>query len=299
MKPARVAVLFASALLSSCGGAPPAALPQDTTMQRNSEAGHLAFSLDRPAEAAAQYQQALQRAEARDDAAAIGDYGYDLAVAELAANQPKQALASARMTEAELRRRSIAPFPALILVEATALYRLGDRQQADSLAKIVEAGEDQAAAAGASFLRGLIADEMGNAAGLDAAIARLAHPVTPGQSADAFELAARRDLRNGDYATAASEAQRAVALRRTNLDYRGMARALAVEGAAEASGGNTTTAADLYIRAAQSAAAQGDADAARPWLHRALALANTPTQRHLAQQTLAALDAGTTAPGQH
>lgn len=298
MRTASVAALaLAGALASGCGGGrPPPAAPADAAMERTSRAGHLAFSMDRPAEAAVQYQAALQRAEAADDAAAIGDYGYNLAVAELAANEPAKALRSARSTKVELIRRGLRPFPALVLVEATALYRLGKQQEADSLARVVEAGNDPAAAAAASFLRGLIADETGNQAELVAALARLQHPASTEQSADAFELAARRDLRDGDPKMAASEAARAADLRRGDLDYRGMARALALQGAAEAEAGNTSGAADLYIRAARSAAAEGDPATARPWLKRALALATTPALRQLAEQTLAELGSSQQSP---
>jgi TPR repeat protein len=53
------------------------------------------------------------------------------------------------------------------------------------------------------------------------------------------------------------------------LDYRGMARALSVAANAELRAGNTRAAAELYMRAGQGAAAQGDAESARPWLRRA------------------------------
>jgi tetratricopeptide (TPR) repeat protein len=300
VKQRRAAAFFAaSSLLSGCGGAPAEpARPQDTVLQRASEAGNLAFTLQRPSEAASQYERALERAEARDDAAAIGDYGYDLAVADLAANRPKNALAAVRMTRIELASRGAAPFPALVLAEATALYRLGERKQADSLATDAEAGSDPAAAAGAAFLRGLIADESDDHGGLDAALARLAHPANLEESADAFELAARRDILGGMFVRAKSEAARAADLRRTCLDYRGMARARAVEGKAAEEEGDTETAANLYIQAAQSAAAQGDASSARPWLRQALALANTPTVRNLVRQTLAELDTEKDGPAQ-
>lgn len=298
MKQLRAArFVVASALLSGCGGtAPRPAQPQDTVLQRESEAGKLAFSLQRPSEAASKYKEALERAEARDDAGAIGDYGYDLAVADLAANRPRDALAAARMTHIELANRGVAPFPALILAEANALYRLGNKTRADDLAADVEVGGDPSAAAGAAFLRGLIADESGNEAGLYAALARLAHPANTAESADAFELAARRDLAGRNFARAESEADRAADLRRTALDYRGMARVLAVEAEAAAEAGDRPTAANLYIRAAQSAAAQGDAGSARYWLRRALAQANTPMVRQVVHQTLAELQ--TTKDGQ-
>ncbi len=289
----------ASAALSGCGSTPPRpAQPQDTVLQRESEAGKLAFSLQRPSEAASQYKEALERAEARDDAGAIGDYGYDLAVADLAANRPRDALAAARKTHIELANRGVAPFPALILAEANALYRLGDIKRADGLAAAVEVGGNPSAAAGAAFLRGLIADESGDQAGLDAALARLAHPADTAESADAFELAARRDLGERKFVRAESEADRAAGLRRTDLDYRGMARALAVEAQAAAAAGDRATAADLFIQAAQSAAAQGDASSARRWLRQALVLADTPMLRQVARQALAELRTAKEGPTQ-
>ncbi len=301
MKPrSTAAFVVAGMILSGCASTPPhPAQPQDTILQRESEAGKLAFSMQRPSEAASQYKEALQRAEARDDAGAIGDYGYDLAVADLAANRPRDALADARKTHIALANRGIAPFPALILAEANALYRLGDKKRADDLAAAVEAGANPSAAAGAAFLRGLIANERGDQAGLDAALARLAHPTDTAESADAFELAARRDLGERHFARAESEADRAADLRRTDLDYRGMARALAVEGQAAAAAGESATAADLFIRAAQSAAAQGDPSSARLWLREALAQADTPMLRQVVRQTLAELHTTTNEPPPH
>jgi len=290
VKQVRATAFFVvSALLSGCGSTPPAAQPEDTILQRDSDAAKLAFSMQRPEEAAVQYAKAFKQALARDDAGAIGDYGYDLAVANLAANKPKDALAAARLTHTELANRGIAPFPALLLAEASALYRLGDRAQADNLAANVEVGHDPAAAAGAAFLRGVIADESGNQAGVYAALARFAHPANNAESADAFDLAARRDLAARIFPRAESEADHAVDLRRIELDYRGMARALAVEAEAAADAGDRATAAKLYIRAAQSAAAQPDAGSARHWLRQALAQANTPRLRQVVRQTLAEL----------
>ncbi|MBV8455287.1 MAG: hypothetical protein JO122_01575 [Acetobacteraceae bacterium] len=282
-------LLLVPVILTGCGGRQQPAPPQDSVLRREAEAGRAAFSLERPAEAAAQYKLALLRAEARDDAKAIGDYGYDLAVAQLAANQPREALASARQTETELARRGVAVFPALVLVEAVALYRSGASREADRLAAQVEAGGDPAAAARAAFLRGLIADEAGSEAGLAAALARLAHPVSAEERADAFELAARRDIRAGVFARAASEAAQAVALRRTAMDYRGMARGLAVQAEAIARMGDNVQAADLYMRAGESAAAQGDAGSARRWVHQAVALDDSPALRRTGRRTLAEL----------
>ncbi len=276
-------------LMGACGGTTQPAAPEDTTLKQSTHAAELAYSLDRPAEAITQYQRALERARARDDATAIGDNGYDLAVAQLAANQPKQALASVRMTRTELTRRGAASFPTLDLAEATADYRLGDKTQSDRLAAQVENGADPPAAARASFLRGLIADEAIDPAGLDRAIARLARIESSSQQADADELKARRSLRQGAFDAAATEAQHAADLRRDELDYRGMARALSVAADAETHAGKLEAAAGLYMRAGQSAAAMGDADMARLWLGRAMELENDPAQREAARLAIAAL----------
>jgi hypothetical protein len=275
--------------MASCGSAHTPSTPEDTTLHQNARAAGAAFSLDRPEEAATQYERALERARARDDAAALGDYGYDLAVAQLAANHPRQALASVRMTRDELARRGIASFPELDLAEATALYRLGAKRESSGIAVRLAAADDPAAAARARYLEGLIADETGDAAGLDAAIASLARPASADQQADMDELLARRDLGRSDFNAAIAEAERSADLRRTRLDYRGMARALSVAADAEAHAGNAQAAAELYMRAGQSAGAQGDADMARTWLQRAAALANDPVIRDAARHAIAEL----------
>jgi hypothetical protein len=272
-----------------CGSRQRPDTPEDVVLRQDARAGSQAFSLDHPEQAVAQYQLALERARARDDVVAIGDYGYDLAVSQLASNRPAQALAAARLTETELARRGRTSFPALVLVQAVALYRLGRKADADSLAAQAEDGGEPVVAMRASFLRGLIADESDNPAGLNAALARFAHPVSPQEQADADELAARRDLRQGSFGAAAIEAEHAADLRRSVLEYRDMARALSLAGDAMKRGGDAHAAADLYMRAGQSAAAQGDAQTARSWLRQALVLTEDPAKRRAVRQALAAV----------
>ncbi len=84
----------------------------------------------------------MTRAHERDDLEAIGDSGYNLAVAELHANAPDHALAAARATRAEIERRGAKPFPVLLLVEATALYRTGAAAEADVAAQRIQRSED-------------------------------------------------------------------------------------------------------------------------------------------------------------
>jgi hypothetical protein len=261
-------------LVAGCGGsAPDASPPTDETLQRETHAGRLAFELEREEEAVTQFRAALARAQERDDLAAIADNGYNLAVAELHANAPDRALADARATRLELERRAAEPFPALQLAEATALYRTGAAAEADRMAQVVQHSEDAEAAARAMFLRGLIADERDDLPGLTTAAGALNAAETPPFEADAAELAARLALRRGDAALAWRQASRAVELRQTTLDYRGLARALALEGAAAERIGDKAAAADLFLRAGRSAAMQGDKSTARVWLGRAASLA--------------------------
>jgi len=242
-------------------------------LQRQTHAGKLAFELERNEEAAAQYRTALSRAQARDDPDAIGDMGYNLAVAELRANAPDKALADARATRSELERRGSKPFPALLLAEATALYRTGATAEADRAARRIQQTEDADAVARATFLRGLIADDRGDAAGLATTADALTKAKTPPFEADSAELSARLALRRGDSARAREQAAHAVGLRQATLDYRGLARALAIEGLAVERAGDKIAAADLFLRAGRSAAAQGDKTSARDWLRRAISLA--------------------------
>jgi len=276
-------------LLGGCSSAPPPARPQDQSLQRYEKAGQLAYSLDRPQEAVTQYRLALAQAEARDDLTAIGNLSFNLVVAELRANRPAAALMTARRARAELLRRGGAAFPALDLAEATALYRTGDPAGADAMAARLQQDGDRETVAAASFLRGLIADDRHDAAGLAAASEALARATTlpmeagqadtgqagtgqgkdteakPAQRADALELQARLARQNGKFDATWADALKAADLRRDLLDYRGLARALSIAADAARRAGDRPAAADLYLRAGRSAAIQGDPVLAKPW----------------------------------
>ena len=131
----------------------------------------------------------------------------------------------------------------------------------------------------------------------DQALARLARPTSNDQRADADELQARRDLRQQAYAAAVTSALRAADTRRNLVDYRGMARALSVAAAAEFGAGHAGSAAELYLRAGQSAAAQGDAASARPWLREAVQLDRDAASREEAERALSSLDSSSESSG--
>lgn len=252
-----------------CGGssAPPQP-PPDEALARTARAGRLALDLERPAEAARLYGQALTRARQRDDAEAIADAGIGLAAAELDRGRPREALSTARTVRGELVRRN-APVPAaLSLAEAVALHRLGEAGAADRAAAQAAqaAGDDLPAFRRATFLRGLIAAGRGDAAGLAEARTALGAPEQPAYRADARELEALAALAAGGAEAARQAAAAAAADRREALDYRGLGRALALQAEAARRVGDRAGAADLWLRAGRGAAARDETATARRWL---------------------------------
>lgn len=116
------------------------------------------------------------------------------------------------------------------------------------------------------------ADEAGNTDDLRRALARLWGASAPLRRADRQELQARLALRQDDLAGARVATMQAAGIRQEAFDYRGMARALAVATLAAERAGDSEAAANLYLRAGRSAAAQSDSGTARPWLERVLGL---------------------------
>jgi hypothetical protein len=274
--------LLVPVLLAGCSSSPKPDPPQDATLARYDHAGDIAFNLEQPGQAVEQYKAALARARIRDDAGAIADAGFNLATAQLRAGQPRDALQTARLLRTEMGRRGIvdADFD---LISAVALFRLGDLAGADRVATGLTRGKspgqsgpqqsNPALANPAWFLRGLIADAHHDRAGLQKAAASLTPAADP---ADLAELQSRL-TQNAKLALHAAD------LRRDQLDYRGMARALALaarytKGSAEA--------ADLYLRAGRSAASQRDAADARAWLRKARDLAPDTALRGDVEQAL-------------
>ena len=257
-------VILALALISGCGGKPEPAAPIDPVIERHAYAGQSALTVERPRQAVEEFHRALARARERDDPEAIGDLGFNLAVAQLHAGEPAAAL-------------------------VIALYRTGQPAVADAVAARIEAGSD-AISARAAFLRGLIADDQADVTGLQAALDRIAGSREPEHQADAAELAARLALRRGDTARARAEAERAANVRRILLDYRALARSLALAARAAALAGDGAASADLYLRAGRGAAAQDDKTSAKRWLNQAIDLSHDPTLTRSARAALTDLD---------
>ena len=283
-------ILCVTVALGGCGGAHEPEVPPDPVLEREADAGRTALALEQPQQAIAKFRDALARARERDDAGAIDDVGFNLAIAELRANQADAALKTTIDIEAELQRRGVTAASPLPLAQAVALYRTGRAAEADRLAARLEDAADPEAAGRAAFLRGLIADDGGNDAGLSAALGRISKIAGAEQQADAAELQARLLLRQGDAARARTAADHAADLRRQLLDYRSLARCLALEARAAERAGEPAAAADLYLRAGRIAAAQDDTVSAKRWLAAAIALSRDPAVTRAARSLLVPAD---------
>ncbi len=268
---ALVALTALGAALAGCGGHPPAP-PADQALAQAAHAGRQALDLDHPAQAVTQYKTAFTLALARDDASDIGDLGYDLATAQLAAGIPKAALATVSRTRLALSARNSPGFAELDLVQAASLHRLGQDADADALAARAQADAgDPGTRVQASTLRGLIAAQRGDQAGLAAALAALGAPKHPTANwqANHDTLTARLDMLRGADDAAAAAAQSAADVQRQRVDYEAMEQSLVLAAEAEQSGGEADGAAKLYLRAGASAASRGDIVHARQWLSQA------------------------------
>ncbi|MBY0323839.1 MAG: hypothetical protein K2X72_34295 [Reyranella sp.] len=266
--------LLSALALAACGGGTPAdpGPPPDIKLDQANAAGTQALSMDLPSVAVRQYKVALSRAYERDDAGAIGDVAYNLALAQMKAGDSKAAIATAREARAELVRRRAAVPPELILVQSAASYRTGDLGAAAGAAQeVIDSGaKDPDAIRRAWFIRGLVAADRSDATGLAQAIAALAPPTKQADlEADRQELQGRAALLAGDSAAALTLFEQSAANRQQALDYRGMARALSLAGDAALRSGRAADAADFFLRAGRSALLQGDTATATPLLKRA------------------------------
>jgi tetratricopeptide (TPR) repeat protein len=271
-------------LLAGCAAASPApepAAPVDQELMSGWRLARYAFEEGQYDQAAQMYARVLERAYARDDLGAIGDVGYELAVVRLRQLDPSAAAGQARRTRDELRRRGDEPFAELYLVEAVALYEMGE--EVDAAARAEEAmalAQDPGApvAMRAWFLKGRIAADDVDGAGVQRALEALGGSPNPELQADRLELTGRFELIEGRPERALAAFRDSADLRRGAEDYLGMARVLALGGEAAERAGLSADAADLFFRAGRSAEVERDFANARRWLGAAARLAETTGQ---------------------
>jgi hypothetical protein len=238
-----------------------------------------------------QYKEALNRAYERDDAGAIADSAYNLALAQMRSGQSKAALATVREARAELDRRRATVPAELVLVQAAAAYRTGDLGGAQVAANEAIAGTagDADTLARAWFIRGLVAADRDDGAALAEAIANLStrNPSLSSKAdltGDLQELQGRAALLDNRPAAAFAMFEESAANRQQALDYRGMARALGLAGNAALRLNRPRDAADLFLRAGRSALLRGDREAALPLLKQAEEVARQTGQSDIIKE---------------
>jgi len=274
--------------LAACGGGGPVDTgpPPDVRLDQANSAGTQALSMDMPSLAVREYKVALARAYERDDAGAIADVAYNLALAQMKAGDPKAALATVRDVRADLDRRHVQIPAGLFLVQAAAAYRNGDLGGATAAAQeaLDRPAKDPDTAPRAWFIRGLVAADRSDGATLNQAIAALP-PTTPADlEADRQELQGRAALLDNRPADALALFEHSATNRQQALDYRGMARALSFAGDAALRSNRAAEAADLFLRAGRSALLQGDTATALPLLKRAEDLARQTAQTSIVEE---------------
>jgi hypothetical protein len=282
--------VLAAVLLCACGGSSDPAPAPDEQLLRSQTGARSAYLQGEPELAVRLYREALERARARDDQAAIAEISHDLGAAELQKGDANAALATARGAIEEMERRRVDGTAPLRLVEAVALYRLGRAGEASAAARALQSDgrADSVVRARAAFLEGLIAAEAGDVATVDRALAQLPTPDRqPELAADRTELTGWRALLTADGAQARSAFLEAADGRRLALDYRGMSRTLAAAGDAAMLQQDTAAAADLYLRAGRSAMIRGDVAQARAWLGHAEMLADRARKPEVLAQSRA------------
>ena len=273
-------LVIAAALCMSTGCSTRRTLPQgppvDKSLERTNRAARTAFDNGRTQQAAKLYRQSLELAYRRDDQAAVNDARYNLALCLALMQSDQEALALVGLAHAELSQEA-EPVPGdILLLEATLLFRLGRTQEAWQLTEdilITDERQNPAVVGKTHFLRGLIANDRGDADGIRIEIAALSNPNSAVQQADRQELTGHLLLMERRWDEAVLAFDQAAAIRRQILDYRSMVQALAKAGEACERADRPAAASRRYLRAGRSAALQGSWEQAQNWLTRAAQLA--------------------------
>lgn len=274
-----ILVLVSVLLGGAACGSIPKDPPKDDPFGRTMDVANEAVFYGRLQQAQTSYQKSFDYAITRDDVQDIDDAGYNLAVVQLGLGNTDGATDTINRTRNELSIRGQQNSPQLDLVTAGILYRVKRLSEAASAAQKAAISEHEDIQERAYFLSGLIADMQGNLAQLQAFSRQLDQLVSKGSheddnvfKADQDELHALLAYKQGQYAQAITDAVSVETLRREQIDYRSMARALVIEAQANQAMGKSLDAARLYVRAGQTAALLKEYDDASRWLGVALSL---------------------------
>ena len=284
-------LLLAAAILvwSGCGSSPrvqekPAG---DESLVRLNQAARQAFDRGRFEQAASIYRQALERALVRDDANAIVDAQYNLAVCLMKLDNHAEALQLISQAEAELTLSNQSRLPDLLLLKALLYYKSARQDDAWETTHQILSMTNQAfpdIRSRTHFLRGLIASERGDIQQLRDEMTALGNPSNPILRGDLIELQGHLAMSKQNWVAAVNSFDEAVSLRRETLDYPAMAKALALAAGACKKAGKTKAASQRFLRAGRSAVLQTDYDTAQIWLNQAEQLATETGDDQIARE---------------
>jgi len=274
---------------SGCGSSPqvqekPAG---DESLVRLNRAARQAFDKGRIQQAASIYRKALERALVRDDAGAIVDAQYNLAVCLLKLHAYADALRLIGQAEAELILADQSRLADLLLLKAVLYYNTAKPDEAWEVTRQILSMTHQTTPdirSRTHFLRGLIASERGDIQQLRDEITALGKPRNLILRGDLLELQGHLAMAELNWEAAVNSFDEAVSLRREALDYPAMAKALALAAEACKKAGKTKAASQRFLRAGRSAALQADYNAAQRWLVRAQQLAGEAGDDQIAHE---------------
>lgn len=267
----------------------PSALQQQ--LHQSAAAARTAFADGDLVRAQALYTYALEAARLSDDALALGNLTFNLAMVVAEQGEPTRALAVLAEAAAALRRAE-QPGHDVTLLRARLQWRAGDAEAAQrtlaAFATDAAMGGDPpslAATGEAALLRGELACARGDASAALIALTEAARafgddPRTPRQ-ANVLALAATLATAEGEPRAAASLHDRGAQVLQQAREYRRMATALAGAGEAYRAAGALVEAADRFVRAAQSRLGAHDPERARPLLRLAQACAEQTANAEL------------------
>jgi tetratricopeptide (TPR) repeat protein len=287
----RIGLLLAIAILvlGGCGSSAPLqkgpALDED--IERFNRAAQQAFDGGRLQQALSYYQKSLERAYIRDDYQAVLAAQYNMAICLINLQSYAEASEVIQQAKTEMAMAGQSFAADFLLLEATVLYLRDDSDAAWIITDQILAATPPASLIvqrKTHFLRGLIASKQGNADKLREAIASMGEPNLPQLRADHYELSGHLAMLEQDWQKAIDAFETAAELRREALDYRGMAKALALAGKASEKAGNARAASVRYLRAGRSAALQGQFDHALNWLNRAEQIAESAGEAQIVQK---------------
>ena len=263
--------------INGCGATPKnSAVPSvDEALESTNHVARSAFEKGMYKQAAGIYQTVLEMAYVRNDPGVILNTRYNLAICLMELERYPEAIKLVNQVHEELLVENESMPLDLLLLEATIFYRNNQMDDSWKTTEKILAGHTSSSPtikAKTYFLRGLIASDRQDIAGIRESMQKMGQPESLVVQSARIELQGRLAMAENRWDQAITFLDQATRLRREVQDYRRMAITLALSAAASEKTGNTVAAAAGYLQAGRSAAFRDDRSNARKWLTQAAVL---------------------------